>query len=237
MRVEFSHVYGEQEKFDIHVALPKLILEDTPETEALALGWTIYDHVWYQLRSTRIDTYSYFKKCREIKGHTVELNDAFVLTPEHELVYNTFRDKKKFIQCYRIDTDLERAAAVSVRKNGELVAFTKLIRYTDGLESQFTVWDYAEPRLSIGKKILDHEVAFARKMGLRYLYIGPGYGEGSTYKADFEGFEWWTGSQWSTDKDKYIELCRRDSSIGDLTMLSRIMNNDSSPPPVQGTDI
>jgi hypothetical protein len=228
MRVEFSHVYGEQEKFDIHVALPKLILEDTPETEALALGWTIFNGTWYQLRSTRIDTHSYPEKYRDIKGHVAELNDEFKLTAEHESVYDTFREKKKFEQHYRIDTDLERAAEVAIRKNGSLVAFTKLIRYTDGLESQFTVWDYAEPRLSIGKKILDYEVAFARKMGLRYLYIGPGYGEGSSYKASFEGFEWWTGSQWSADKDKYTELCRRDSSIGDLSMLSRIMNDDQS---------
>lgn len=237
MKINFSHVYGDQEKFDIQIAVPKLVLEDTRECEVLDLGWSIYDDEWYQLRSTRIDLSKYPDRLRDIKGHTVELLDSFSLDEAHEGVYSVFREKKKFSHCYKIDTDMGRAAEVAVKKEGRLVAFTKLIRYDGGLESQFTVWDYAEPRLSIGKKILDYEVAFARKMNLDYLYIGPGYGEGSLYKSGFDGFEWWTGSEWSTDTDKYIELCSRDTSVSDLHALARIMSNDSTPSTIQGTEL
>jgi hypothetical protein len=32
------------------------------------------------------------------------------------------------------------------------------------------------------------------------------------YKSDFYGFEWWTGTEWSTDKELYKKLCLRDET-------------------------
>ena len=52
--------------------------------------------------------------------------------------------------------------------------------------------------------------------------MGPGYEKGSIYKAHIQGFEWWTGSEWSTDKNKYIQLCERDSKLKTIKELSEI---------------
>jgi hypothetical protein len=56
--------------------------------------------------------------------------------------------------------------------------------------------------------------------------MGSGYEQGSEYKASYKGFEWWTGTEWSTDKKLYKRLCRRDSRIdsfrdlGNLSLIS-----------------
>ena len=55
--------------------------------------------------------------------------------------------------------------------------------------------------------------------------MGSGYETSSEYKANYKGFEWWTGAEWSTDKKLYKRMCRRDSRIqtlGDLGNLSLI---------------
>mgnify|MGYP003339328987 FL=1 len=64
----------------------------------------------------------------------------------------------------------------------------------------------------------------ARAAGLQHLYIGSGYGESNKYKSLIDGFEWWTGSEWSTDRKLYLELCERDSNVNSLHDLAMIMN-------------
>jgi hypothetical protein len=67
---------------------------------------------------------------------------------------------------------------------------------------------------------LESEVA--DKMGYEHLYIGPGYGKCSLYKAKLPGFEWWDGETWSIDADKYKTLCERDETITTLQELSKL---------------
>ena len=75
---------------------------------------------------------------------------------------------------------------------------------------------------------LDLEISWAQDNYVRYMYMGSGYETSSEYKANYKGFEWWTGAEWSTDKKLYKRMCRRDSRIqtlGDLGNLSLIEGN------------
>ena len=109
--------------------------------------------------------------------------------------------------------------------DGVPVAFTKFIKYNGGLESQFTAWNYHKPKMSLGKNIIWYEMGIASYFGFDdYLYIGQGYENGSKYKADIPGFEWWTGSEWSKDVDRYKELCSRDSAINTIDDITRAYN-------------
>ena len=54
------------------------------------------------------------------------------------------------------------------------------------------------------------------------LFRSQGYERGSMYKTAFNGFEWWTGDEWSTDKSRYEKLCARDSTINTLQDLAKV---------------
>jgi hypothetical protein len=99
-----------------------------------------------------------------------------------------------------------------------------MVRYDGGIESSFSAWNYHRPKVSIGTNLIYYEAAEARKADLRYLYLGAGYGEVNKYKSLIDGFEWWTGSEWSTDRKLYLELCERDSTVNSLQDLAKIIN-------------
>jgi hypothetical protein len=69
---------------------------------------------------------------------------------------------------------------------------------------------------------MEHEINWAKENNFKYVYLGPGYETGSIYKANIDGFEWWTGTEWSIDAVEYIRLCKRDSSIKTINQLSEL---------------
>ena len=219
MEFKINHIYGNQEDFDLQIV--KLTLNnDLSDNKPLENGWLIYNSQWYACRSSRINTEQFNTPPKQIKGYRFEYKDTFTLDDDVARVYDTYTKLKEFKQKYSIDGDLDRSSGLFVYKNDVLVAFTKFIKYNNALESQVTAWDYSEPRASIGKRIVAYEVDVAKKLGYKYLYIGPVYGLGGKYKSDFNGFEWWTGSEWSTDKDQLLNILIRDSNISTLKDLN-----------------
>jgi arginyl-tRNA--protein-N-Asp/Glu arginylyltransferase len=75
------------------------------------------------------------------------------------------------------------------------------------------IWDYQEPKLSLGNVSQYYEHKYAEMMKADYVYILGGYESTSKYKSSFKGFEWWTGESWSSDVDMYNSLCDRDTQI------------------------
>ena len=69
---------------------------------------------------------------------------------------------------------------------------------------------------------LDMEIDWAANNYVRYFYMGSGYEQSSEYKANYRGFEWWTGTEWSRNKKEYRRLCRRDSKIENLKDLGNL---------------
>jgi hypothetical protein len=55
-----------------------------------------------------------------------------------------------------------------------------------------------------------YECEVAKMLGCTHVYILGGYEKCCLYKSDFYGFEWWTGLEWTTDKQLYKNLCERD---------------------------
>jgi len=226
MKTKINHFFGRQDAFDLQLVKLSMELGDTPESVALDNGWSIYDGKWMQSRLTRIRVDAFIKTPKPIKGHTVEYVPTMEKTPEVDRVYEAFLEARGFKPHFDLYCDLDRASLVSIKKDGVMVAFTKFIEYDGGVESQFTAWDYAEPKLSLGRKIVDFEIQFAKDLGHEHIYFGPGYDESSFYKAGFPGFEWWDGDSWSTDKDKYLDLCRSDASVNTLEELNQLFKKE-----------
>ena len=70
--------------------------------------------------------------------------------------------------------------------NNEIVAWSLCHRYNEhSAESLQFAWNYKTPDLELGRRSLEHECAYYKKLGYKYLYLG----EGANYKAQFEGYE------------------------------------------------
>lgn len=231
LKIKKEHFYGSQENYDLQLVRMKLDTENLDEKEALENGWLIAYDEWYPCRSVRINIRKYLSETK-----VPNLPKTIV----YSLVHNTQMDKelrlkikeiaeefsklKGFEWEYDIFSDFDRSIWLCVHDDNQLVAVTKMIKYVGGIESQFTVWNYHNPKLSLGKKIVYFEIDAASGVldTKDYLYIGQGYERGSVYKTSFAGFEWWTGEEWSTDRAEYERLCHRDSSINTLKELARV---------------
>lgn len=217
-----DHFYGSEEQFDLQLVKLVLDLEDSKEVEAVQQGWLINEGSWYNCRSTRIALAEYSKP-QKISGYSFSYHES--LTSDEfngvEQSYQAFLDYKGFNKLYNLIPEDPRTSWLLCRSD-RVHAFTMFTEYDGALESNLTAWDYSEMKKSIGKHIIGYEVEIARQKGLEHLYIGPGYGKSAIYKAYLKGFQWWTGMEWSTDRDKYISLCERDDTIATIEDLSNL---------------
>lgn len=222
LKYKLEHFYGSQERHDLQLVRVRLDVGELDEKEALENGW-LHCGEWYQCRSVRLRLDEYKPKPFKYEYDYSPYTSPMIVETVNK-IYRQYRQHKKFDEEYSVMVDPERTSWLILKDEGEPVAFTKFNMYDGGIESQFTAWNYHKPKLSIGRVIVDYEVALAKEKGYDYLYIGQGYEEGSKYKANFGGFEWWTGSEWSRDKKLYRELCASDSQINSIDQLAKVYN-------------
>lgn len=221
MRIVFDHLAGCGRISDGDFIHAPAHIEGVTHEDAARLveeGWAINE--WetplqlYQARQVRIASW-----CRDFPlpdGVEWMVNH----TPrgdEYVDVYEAYRAKHGYSDHLSIhDTiskiDEEMKVAVEFWKGSDMVAFT-LIRTKPYFASLQFCWDYAEPELRLGYLSQKIEQLLAHEYGYAHAYIGPGYGRISKYKASAKGFEFWTGSVWSSDREIYLSLCERDDEL------------------------
>jgi len=70
--------------------------------------------------------------------------------------------------------------------DGQTVAWSLCKRYDQyNVESLQFAWNYKNPELELGKISLEHECAYYKRQGFKYLYLG----ESADYKSQFDGYE------------------------------------------------
>ncbi len=230
MKIVFDHKFGAQEQIHLEHYSAELVDVSNDEHDiALAQGWLTdlnNDGTWrwYQCRSTRCDlskvTYTMYNsdqyRC---------LDDASKRpVQEIEKLYSDYCNYKGFEDLFHSEVKHWLECDVLMQYyDVDFVAWSKLRLYTeDALEAVLFTWNYKKPELKVGINSLKHELAWAKEKGFKYMYLGPGYESGSIYKANIDGFEFWTGKEWRTNKDEYIKLCKRDSKLTTITELSKI---------------
>jgi hypothetical protein len=142
-----------------------------------------------------------------------------------ETIYKKYCEYKKFNDLFHSEVSnwLDCDYKMVYYDNENPIAWSKIRMYTeDALETVLFAWNYETPDLRVGIGSLMHEMGWAKENGFKYVYLGPGYERGSIYKANIDGFEWWTGSEWSTNTLEYIRLCERDSSLKTIKQLSEL---------------
>ena len=76
--------------------------------------------------------------------------------------------------------------------------------------------------IPIGAQCLELELMWAAENRIPYYYLGSGYEKSSEYKASWRGFQWYTGTKWSTNKKQYRRLCKRDSRLTEFSALGNL---------------
>jgi arginyl-tRNA--protein-N-Asp/Glu arginylyltransferase len=214
MRVLFDHIngFGKVSDQDFIYSQPHGVLEEGESaSEALACGWIPWEDAWYNLRSVRIDLSAYKphettrKKAKLVDGVYEKFEDS----PEYRELYEKYCAHHGFQRTITWE-QLFTGSVINYYYNDKLIGYSTVDIYEDAMVATQFVWDYAEPSLSLGKVAQMYECEAAKMMGCKHVYILGGYEKCCLYKSDFYGFQWWTGSVWSEDKDLYKKLCLRD---------------------------
>ena len=195
--------------------------EPHERANALETGWfPINNLMWFQSRSTRINLQKYYpsakvsKLAREIKYYP-DVNMTPIKKARLQEIYDKYVKHKGFRDLSLTIDDMiaNSHGHIYYTHNNNIIAFTfyKIIGL-NYLSVEFA-WDYAIPKLSLGHVSLYLESLFARTQRCRYMYLSAGYEKCSIYKADYPGFQWWKGYEWSEDVDKFKSLCYSDEQV------------------------
>jgi hypothetical protein len=214
MKVVFDHIngFGKVSDQDFIYSQPYGILENGENpSDALDKGWIPWEDLWYNIRSVRIKLSDYKphettrKKARLINFLYKEFDDKLI----YRELYEKYLSHRGFLRTITWE-QLFTGHIVEYSYMGNVIGFSCVEKYNDALVATQFVWDYEEPSLSLGKVAQMYECEIAKILECKYVYILGGYEQCCLYKSDFYGFEWWTGSEWSRDKQLYKTLCERD---------------------------
>ena len=249
MELLFDHTFGKQEQQDLVVCRPMAIVDPDEEAEAIDKGWLALDHpinsreVFYQSRSTRInmDLYRPRYKSHSHDGQEIGMKviDASEMVKLLSLpsIYKQYMKRKNFGADYDPFLHYHRRDQFMVFYLGtadNIVGFTKQKKYRYQEDNYSNIDNYDSGDLAglesvihantipISDITLDMEISWAQDHYVRYFYMGSGYENSSEYKANYRGFEWWTGTEWSTNKKQYRRLCRRESKLTEFSALGNL---------------
>ena len=216
MELLFDHTFGKQEQQDLVVCKPMAVFEPDEEAEAIEHGWLALDtpvrnrEVFYQSRSTRVDLQKFRPRFEQHtwQGRKIgtKIIDASEMVKLLGLpgIYKQYMKRKKFGADYN--------PFGHYHKRDQFMIF--YLGTADNIESCIHA-----NTIPISAITLDLEMIWAADNQVAYYYMGSGYENSSEYKARWRGFQWWDGIRWSTDKQKYRRLCRRDSRINSFSDL------------------
>lgn len=217
MKIIFDHIQGFGKVSDLEVIVNCAygILDDNESpSEALKSGWIPWEGRWYNERSTRIDlsVYKPTKTTKKLSRNVIVESGDVLASIE---AYSELYDKYCKYHGFKRDISLESFKDCSVIEYwvDELVA----ISFYKVFENQFVayqfIWDYENPKLSLGTVAQMIECETAKLLNCEYVYLLGGYEMCCLYKSNYSGFEFWTGKEWSKDLDLYKKLVERDEKI------------------------
>ena len=217
MKVFFDHISGFGKVSDLEVIINCAygILESNDSAvDALKEGWIPWEGKWYNERSTRIDLSKYqaSKTTKKLaKKIVVESGNIDASLEQYIKLYEKYCDYHGFKRDIKLDSF--RDCSVIEYYTDHLVGISLYRQFDTQLVAYQFIWDYEDPKLSLGTVAQMMECETAKLLGCEYVYLLGGYEQCCLYKSNYRGFEFWTGQEWSTDIDLYKKLVERDEII------------------------
>ena len=234
MKVWFEHPFGVISTEDMQIV--KVLAEVKPEEQEQALTQGFVEKpygVWQQVRSTRIDVKKYINQHKQIKLHkdiTVNKWDGVFAQTNRKLlieIYDRYIRHKGYQDKFIFnDYEFTNKDVFYIYSHDDNVhAWSLSTKYGQSLENWQFAWDYHRPELKIKKTHLDYELRQAHQKNYNYFYMAEGYDASCEWRADVPGFEWWTGSEWSLDNDRFAYLCVAEDKATDLKDIMDVYEN------------
>ena len=231
MKIFYDHIYGNTTKYDIIYGLALAEVEKDEEEKALSLGWTPMDaffyrtdkQLWIQARTTRIvlEDYTLKKKHRqynkrEITGGYYPDNNPY--QKECDIIFEKYVKHKGYDDhgSELVDKEYGNKDYFVYMHNEKIIAYTQLTRFNKSVVAGEFAWDYENPELSLGTVAQNFECTLYQHIGFKYYYSSYAYENVCEYKSHYNGFEWWTGREWSKNKELFRSLLDKDSKVENL---------------------
>lgn len=216
MRVVFDHIegFGKVSHQDFIYSSPVGHLEDWETAQsALETGWIPWDGVWYNMRSVRINL-EHYRPSATTKRLSHKIDFVYQKFKDDSLYYQLYDDYCEHHGYQRVISweQLRSQKMISYFHENKEIGFSAVEQYDKAFVASQFVWDYKQPKLSLGKVAQHYECEVAKMLGCTHVYILGGYEKSCLYKADFHGMEWWTGDEWTNDTALYKHLCLRDEN-------------------------
>lgn len=218
MKVHFDHIsgFGKVKHMDFIFSDPYGTLEEGESgADALKQGWIPWGDRWYNLRSVRLDLSRYTPSTTTRKlARNVEIaaGSMYLREEEYKALYGRYCDHHGFARDIQWEY-FEHCNVIEYHYKGQLAGISLYQVYEDQFVAMQFIWDYAEPKLSLGNIAQMHECYMAQALECTHVYLLGGYEQCCLYKASFRGFEFWTGSEWSQDENHYRALIARDEQV------------------------
>jgi len=218
MKVFFDHIsgFGKIKHIDFVMPEPYGILEpNESEEDAILEGWIPWsNNRWYNIRNVRIDVQKYkpSKTTKKLfKKVIVETGNMEVNLEEYKVLYSKYCGYHGFQRT--IEFDEFKDCSVIEYHTDKLIGISVYRVFGKQMITYEFIWDYVDPKLSLGNIAQMVECETAKILECDYVYLLGGYELCCLYKSTFKGFEFWTGQEWSKDIDLYKRLLERDELI------------------------
>ena len=204
--------------------------EDLNKKELFENGWLpdFFENElkWFPCRSTRFkilnkkkeDNYYYnLLKKNNYTFKVIENEEMNLFFESIQETYVNFCKIKNFSTVcdlkQLINNNKNIICFLILNENNDVFAFDFCYFNNEILYSIIVGSNYNNPKFQFLKMIRSEQYSFCLNNKIDYHYYGEGYELSTIYKSNITGFEWWTGSEWSTNKERYNELCEKDESF------------------------
>ena len=236
MKIFFDHITGQLTHHDLIYSLTLAEFEPDEYDYAFDNGWIplpwyyikMNKLTWLNARSSRIilDKFTFSKKQKyklkaEVTFKVVNKIDEETKKQQGD-IYRKYAKYKGYDEedFFAFREDPIDWKTFLYYQNDKLIAFTEFYDFGKHLFTGSFAWDYEDYKLGVGTFATLSEIKWAIDNCYEKYYLSYAYEKSSLYKAKYDGFEFWTGRKWLTDKDTYIKLCNNDSQINTLENLN-----------------
>lgn len=234
MKVWYEHPFGVIATEDMQVVKVLAEVKSEEQEQALSQGFVEKPYsVWQQVRSTRINIQKYIQQAKVIQPHKdikvskwdgvfaqtnrnllIEIYDQYIIEKDYQdkFIFNNYEfTNKDVFYIYSHDDNVH--------------AWSLSTKYGQSIENWQFAWDNHRPELKLEKFYIDHEIRQAHQKSYKYFYMAEGYDASCKWRANLPGFEWWTGSEWSTDDGRFAYLCEAEDLATDLKDIMDVYEN------------